>query len=302
LWRGDRTQCASPERRVKVSDDVRLTITAWFGDDGRRWCDAAPGVANRLAAQWKLRPGAILPGATHALVLACTRADGSPAVLKLPFVDEENRAEADALRLYDGDGAVRLLDHDPESGALLLERLVPGRPLVDLPDRARAFDIACGLLHRLRHAPPKDHRFPLLRDLAAAWATNFSKIGRMPFTQAAIRARELGAWRGEEAVVNRDAHLGNVLSASREPWLLIDPKPVVGDPAFDGAFLLLRNLNAQTPGLVQRIAQGLAVDADRLRGWAYLRAVDNILWATDLGDATRTAEYAALARLLDDPD
>jgi len=193
LWRGDRTQCASPERRVKVSDDVRRTITAWFGDDGRRWCDAAPGVANRLAAQWKLRPGAILPGATHALVLACTRADGSPAVLKLPFVDEENRAEADALRLYDGDGAFRLLDHDPESGALLLERLVPGRPLVDLPDRARALDIACGLLHRLRHAPPKDHRFPLLRDLAAAWATNFSKIGRMPFTQAAIRARSSGS-------------------------------------------------------------------------------------------------------------
>ena len=287
---------------MEVSDDVRRTITAWFGDDGRRWCETAPGVANRLAARWKLRPGAILPGATHALVLACTRADGSPAVLKLPFVDEENRAEADALRLYDGDGAVRLLDHDPDSGALLLERLVPGRPLVDLPDRAQALDIACSLLRRLRRAPPKDHRFPRLRDLAAAWATKFSKIDQMPFAQAAARARKLGAWQGEDVVVNRDAHLGNVLSAGREPWLLIDPKAVVGDPAFDGAFLLLRNLDAQTPGLIQRIAQGLAVDADRLRGWAFLRAVDNMLWATDLGDATRTAEYAALARLLADPD
>ena len=140
---------------MEVPDELRRTVIAWFGDDGRRWCDTAPAVAARLIDTWELRPGAILQGATHALVLACTRADGSPAVLKLPFVDRENRAEAEALRLYDGDGAVRLLDHDPACGALLLERLVPGTPLLDLPDRTRALDIACGLLRRLRRPPPK---------------------------------------------------------------------------------------------------------------------------------------------------
>jgi streptomycin 6-kinase len=121
---------------MEVPDRVRRTIAAWFGNEGRRWCEAASGTASRLSEQWKLRPEAILPGATHAPVVACTRADGTPAVLKLPFVDEENRAEADALGLYDGDGAVRLLDHDPASGALLLERLVPGTPL---PDRFPCF-------------------------------------------------------------------------------------------------------------------------------------------------------------------
>ena len=87
----------------------------------------------------------------------------------------------------------------------------------------------------------------------------------------------------------------------REPWLLIDPKPVVGDPAFDGAFLLLRNLDAPVPDLVERLAQGLAVDADRLRGWALLRAVDNIRWATALGDAAGAAGYTAAARRLSPP-
>lgn len=283
---------------MEVPDELRRTVIAWFGDDGRRWCDAAPAVAERLIDTWELRPGATLHGATHALVLACTRADGSPAVLKLPFVDQENRAEAEALRLYDGDGAVRLLEHDPACGALLLERLVPGTPLLDLPDRTQALDIACGLLRRLRRLPPKVHHFPRLRDLAAAWAADFSRVGQGPFVHAAARARELGAWDGEEVVVNRDAHLGNVLSAGREPWLLIDPKPVVGDPAFDGAFLLLRNLDAPTPDPIERIARGLAVDAGRLRGWALLRAVDNIRWATDIGDAAATASYTVAARRL----
>jgi streptomycin 6-kinase len=287
---------------VKVPDEVRRTIAAWFGDDGRRWCDAAPGIAGYLTDKWNLRPGAVLPGATHALVLACTRADGSPAVLKLPFVDEENRAEADALRLYEGDGAVRLLEHDPASGGLLLERLLPGTPLLDLPDRMQALDIACGLLRRLRRPAPTIHRFPRLRDLAASWATDFSKIGQAPFAQAAEVARELAARHGEEVVVNRDTHLGNVISAGREPWLLIDPKPVVGDPAFDGAFLLLQNLDAPTPDLAGRLAQGLAVDAGRLRGWALLRAVNNISWATDIGDADRAASSTALARRLADID
>jgi len=283
---------------MEVPDDLRRTVIAWFGDDGRRWCNAAPAVTERLIETWELRPGAVLQGATHAFVLACMRTDGSPAVLKLPFVDDENRAEADALRLYGGDGAVRLLDHDPACGALLLERLVPGTPLLDLPDRLQALDIACGLLRRLRRPPPKAHRFPLLRDLAAAWARDFATIGREPFGQAAARARELGAWSGEEVVVNRDAHLGNMLSAGREPWLLIDPKPVVGDPAFDGAFLLLRNLDAPMLDPVERIARSLAVDADHLRGWALLRAVDNIRWATDIGDAAAAASYAAAARRL----
>jgi streptomycin 6-kinase len=116
--------------------------------------------------------------------------------------------------------------------------------------------------------------------------------------QAAARARDLGTWGGEEVVVNRDAHLGNVLSAGREPGLLIDPKPVVGDPAFYGAFLLMRNLDAPTPDLVKRIAQGVAVDAGRLLGWALLRAVDNIHWAADIGDAAATASYTATARRL----
>lgn len=283
---------------MQVPHALRRAVIAWFGDEGRRWCDTIPSVAARLIDKWMLRPDAILPGGTHALVLACTRADGTPAVLKLPFVDDENRAEAQALDLYDGNGAVRLLDHDPACGALLLERLLPGTSLLELSDRLQALDITCGLLRRLRRPPPKHHPFPLLRDLAPAWEAKLSGIGRDPFAHAAARLRSLGTWQGEDFVVNRDAHFGNVLSAGREPWLLIDPKPVVGDPAFDGAFLLLQNLDRPTPEPVDRIARGLAVDAGRLRDWALVRAVDNILWSSDVGDTAGMARHVAAARRL----
>ena len=194
-------------------------------------------------------------------------------MLKLPFVDNENRTEADALRLYDGDGAVRLLDDDPTSGALLLERLVPGTPLLNLSDRNRALDIACSILCRLRRPAPEGHRFPLLRDLAASWARHLpakqNQLGhplpRQMVEEAALLAHDLAAWNGDDVVVNRDPHLANFLSARREPWLLIDPKPVVGEAAFDGSYLLVANLEegatrAVASSAAERIAAGLGVE------------------------------------------
>jgi streptomycin 6-kinase len=303
------------EMRRILPDEMRRMVIDWFGEKGRVWCNDVPGVAARLLDIWQLTPRGVLPGATHALVLDCTRADGSPAVLKLPFVDDENQAEADVLRLYDGDGAVRLLDDHRATGALLLERLVPGAPLLDHPDRGRALDIACAVLRRLRRPAPADHRFPLLKTMAAAWAADLPiqqkkrgdpLPGRL-IDRAAELARDLGTWSDRDVVVNRDAHLGNFLSAGREPWLLIDPKPVLGEPAFDGSFLLLANLDQQAThrdaeSLIERLSDGLAVDADRVRGWAIVRAVDNVLWALGLGDAAKAAALLAKARLLSEMD
>ncbi|MFI5001477.1 MAG: aminoglycoside phosphotransferase family protein [Reyranellales bacterium] len=285
----------------------------WFGEKGRIWCDALPGSVAHLSKKWKLSTGAAYDSATHALVLECVRADGSLAVLKLPFVDDENRAEADALRLYDGDGAVRLLDHDPTTGAMLLERLVPGTALVDLADRDSALDIACAILRRLRRPAPPAHRFPLLRDLADAWTVDLPAAQNrlshpLPgqiVNEAAQLAHDLGSEDGENFVVNRDAHLGNFLAARREPWLLIDPKPVVGEAAFGGSFLLLANLEenatrAITSALVERISDRLGVDPRRLRVWAQVRAVDSALWACSFGNAAKAAASVSKRRLLAD--
>ena len=287
---------------VIVPDALRRSV----GEGATEWLAALPGIVSQLAARWRLAVGRPYPGGSHALVLAVSRADDTPAVLKVPLVDDENRAEAAALHEYDGDGAVRLYDADPESGALLLERLRPGTPLVDHPDREAAIDVVCRLLRRLRRPPPPAHAFPLVADLAEVWAEElpaaYERHGR-PFArdlldEAVEFARGPATAEDGTCLVNRDAHLGNVLAAEREPWLLIDPKPLVGGPSFDAGYLLWDLLGGEPTRaaagcLVTRLAEGLDVDPLRVRGWALVRAVENALWV--LGDGGDPSDYLIAA-------
>ena len=245
-----------------------------------------PGLVGRIAADWQLTIGRAHRGGSHALVADVRLADGSLAVLKVPYIDVENREEPDALKLYDGDGAVRLLRCDG-SGAMLLERLVPGTPLENYSDAEEALDIACRLLRRLRQPPGARHPFPLVVDEARHWAAEIEGVSqRIPADlsdQARRVAGNLLAPVGEDMLVNRDVHLENILAAEREPWLLIDPKPLVGEAAFDAGFLLIDRLRSNpTPEaaarLIPQLAAGLGVQARRVRDWGLLRSVVNAAW------------------------
>ena len=265
--------------------------------------------ATYLAARWRLTLGRPYRAGPVSLVLPVRRGDGSAAVLKVPTLDEENRSEAEALRQYAGDGAVRLYNADAASGALLLERLWPGTPLSDHPDQAEAVDIVCGLLRRLRRPPGPAHPFPLVRELALQLTEELpalqAKHGQHSrgalVEEAAALARQLATPDGDELLVNRDAHLGNVLAAQRQPWLLIDPKPLVGERAFDAGWLLLELLGtegtpAQARRLIGRLSDGLGVAADRVRAWGIVRAVETALWLVDLGEDP-SGDFAVAATL-----
>jgi streptomycin 6-kinase len=293
---------------VEIPDELRGWVPQVFGERGVRWLADLPDLARALAARWELRLGRPYLGGTHALVLAVDRPDGSPAVLKIPVVDDENYAEADALLAYDGDGAVLLYDRDRDSGALLLERSEPGTALLEHPDRERALTIAYGLSCRLRRPPPAGVRFPAARDLAARWAVDLpqrQRRHRLPGADrrvaraAEVARRYADAPQGPELLINRDLHLGNVLRAERRPWLLIDPKPLVGEAAFEGGFPVLKLLFDGWPGdrAVDRVAAGLGVDAARVRGWAFLRALADALWLAGIDDDP--GDYLTMAEALD---
>jgi streptomycin 6-kinase len=296
--------------RDALPDSVRENICRILGERGRAWVEALPGVVAGLARRWELELSSrSYTGGTHSLVLAVTRPGGVPALLKVPVLDEENRAEAAALRAYAGDGAALLYDVEPESGALLMERLEPGTPLIEHPNRQHAIDVCCGLLCRLRRPVPAEHPFFPVAELVRRWSTSFpagqTRHGG-PFPAWTLREvlatiEALGSPAGPEVLVNRDAHLGNVLAAEREPWLLIDPKPLVGEPAFDGGWLLIDVLrpaptrdNARR--LAARIGAGLGVDPDRVRAWALARAAEDVLWSLDGGDDP--GEYLTMAAAL----
>lgn len=151
--------------------DVPAAFAASYGTNGgasgRAWIAALPGLAADFLDRWALRLDGPAAHGMASLVLPVTRADGMPAVLKLQQVTEDNIGAAPGLRVWDGDGVVRLLDHDPDTGTMLLERLDAARPLSTLADDTAAVQILAELMARLVAvaAPPG---FRQLADIAAA--------------------------------------------------------------------------------------------------------------------------------------
>ncbi len=278
---------------------------------GAAWIAGLGDVVSRLAVEWRFdEVGAPYAGGSHSLAAPVALRDGSRAVLKVALVDDENRLEAAALDVYAGDGAVQLFAFDEHSGAMLLEQAIPGDPLEHHPDRAEAIAIGCELLRRLRREAPDGHRFTLVADQACSWsselATRLDEVpdptARLLLSAAAQLAAELTTFSTTPVLVNRDAHLGNVLAAGREPWLLVDPKPLVGDAAFDAGYLIDWLLDDQsTPAdaerIVSAVASGLAVDQERARDWAVVRAMENYRWAL-FDEDDDPAPYVAAAAAL----
>ncbi|MFD4460439.1 aminoglycoside phosphotransferase family protein [Nocardia sp. NPDC058480] len=311
--------------RVVLPAEVEETVREVFGQAGARWIDGLPGVVVGLAARWGLSEfSAPFRGGTHAYVAAARRADGSWAVLKVPMVDEENLAEATALHVYAGDGSVRLLDFDPDSGALLLEWARPGTELLHQPgfpslegrpENAEKVAFACGLYRRLRRpvttVPAGLPAFTLATDLVAGLRSllNAPNSALAELLSSQLRER-VDYWCGELAepdgpllIVNRDTHLGNIVAAEREPWLLIDPKPCLGEAAFDAGFLLMIQIQSKptrehAETVIAATAAALDVDPERARGWALVRAVEEMAWTIEDEDHDMLTLHAAVADAL----
>lgn len=281
----------------------------WRGENGGAgWLDGLPRLVERCAERWSLRLGEPFEPASVSLVVPAVLPDGTGAVLKLNFPEPESEREADALAHWHGDGAVRLLAHDAEMRALVVERCEPGAPLWQVPDEDEANRIAASVLQRLWRQPPPGHGFRHLADESARWAEElprrWERLGR-PFErqlldEAVAALSELGPDQAEQVVLHQDFHGGNVLLSARG-WLAIDPKPLVGEREFDAASLLRDRrweLSRLDAGRVVRrrldlLASELGLDRDRMRRWGIAHAL-----AWGVSDVKLEPDLIECARLL----
>ncbi|MFX0574298.1 aminoglycoside phosphotransferase family protein [Nocardia nepalensis] len=250
----------------------------------RVWVDGLPELAARFAERWQLRFEDELMHGYGGLVLPAVRADDSRVVLKLAYLTPETRDEPVALAAWQGDGAVRLLDSDAEHGALLLERLDPTRSLEFEPidDAVRTISV---LLRRLAiPAPPgvsRDLRTAaerLVEELPKDWQRLGAPFPRKMLDAAVDVCVQLGP-SADRLLVNEDLHFENVLGGAREPWLVIDPQPMIGDLEFTVLSLLWNRRTEST--LDERFATVVDIaglDPERARAWTLVRAVQNWLW------------------------
>ena len=241
------------------------------------WLARVPELVEGCCEEWELRLGEPYPSGAAGYAVRAERPDGTPAVLKLINPHREARHEGDALELWDGDGAVRLLARDDERWALLLERCEPGTFLSSIQTE-RALDVLIGLLPRLwKRAEEPFHR---LADEASWWVEylprEWQEAGR-PYERRLLDAaldalRTLAPTQGEQVLVHQDLHGENVLAAQREPWLVIDPKPLVGEREFAIAGAVrsfeLGHGRREVLHRLDRLTSDLGLDRERARGWA----------------------------------
>ena len=193
---------------------------------------------------------------------------GHDAVLKVtPPEDDESDEEGDALALWDGDGAVRLLRRDRGRRALLLERARPGTDISKLPDdEATAVAIEVGVrLWRPAAAP-----FRWIGDHVPRWLDDAEGHELLPLARRLYASLDVG----RSTLVHGDFHHHNILDAGGR-HVAIDPKPMLGEPEFD-VWSFLRNplRYRMTLAVTERRLAAFAaagLDEERMRIWSVIR-------------------------------
>ncbi|WP_330332927.1 aminoglycoside phosphotransferase family protein [Streptomyces sp. NBC_00536] len=273
-----------PERLVRALGETPESsqTTQWLGQ--------LPELTGKaLARRGVLAQRVQAPGGRSSLVVLVRYADGTPAALKLAPPQARPDRERAALDHWAGSGAVRVLDAADgaqDDGALLLERLQPEVSLRSLPE-AKALLEAAGTIRRLWVPPAADHPFETVAERTghqcAAFAAAPPQAAPLVATALAIR-EELTALPGERVLLHGNFRQGKVLAGERAPWLTVGPEPLVGDREYDLARLCRDRLEDQVATSagaagarrrVNRLADSLEVDRDRLRGWTVFRAVES---------------------------
>ncbi|MEV5973742.1 aminoglycoside phosphotransferase family protein [Streptomyces sp. NPDC051921] len=292
---------------IEIPAELAASQAKYNGEAGRAFIAELPARAEDFTARWGLRLTGPSMYGVASLVLPVVRADGTRAALKLQLLDEESEGEPVALRVWAGDGAVRLLEHDRATGTMLLERADETRHLSRLGDAREAVGILADLLARLV-ANPAPPGLRSLGDIAARMVAETPQAAERladPDEAALLRTcaaavREVMADPGDR-LLHWDLHYDNILASEREPWLAIDPKPLAGDPGFD----LLPALTdlwdpdpAETRWRFDLLTERLGLDRARARTWTLARVLQNALWDVEDGEPALDPDQVSIARNL----
>jgi streptomycin 6-kinase len=279
------------------------------GKPGRAWIEALPVTLAEYAQRWSLtlQPPFEL---SFNYVAPVVRADGGEAVLKLGFPNRELLSEMHALQHFNGRGMVQLLEADFEQQVFLLERVRPGVELATVKDEDAVARIAAQVMQQLWQPVTSERPFITVE----SWTAGMAKLrpffggttgpfpGYLVDTAEQIFA-ELVPHQGERVLLHGDLHHWNILSATRQPWLSLDPKGVVGEREYEvGALIRNPDLDTFSDAELRRVqirrldifAEMLGFDRQRMLAWGLAQAVLSAWWAMeDEGDFWQQAMRCA---------
>lgn len=270
-------------------------IISLYGEYGQQWINQLAEQIAYFERLWRIHVGKPYPNLSYNFIASAETAAGTPAVLKLGFPNKELSSEIEALNIYAGRGCAALLAADADRGALLLKRALPGEPLkTAVGDDDQATRIAADVMRILWRDDPELDTFPTV----AKWGMGFQRL-RAAFGGVSGPFPELLVAKAETifteylancspgVLLHGDLHHENILSDEQRGWVGIDPKGVIGEPAYEvGA--LLRNIKPSLlyEGNLQQIcdrraailAEELGFERERIIGWGFAQAVLSAWW------------------------
>ena len=298
------------------NSDFRENIFSLHGELGREWIKQLPKQIAYFEGLWEIRVGKPFTNLSYNFIASALTTDGAPIVLKLGVPNQELSSEIEALKIYAGRGCVGLLASQADQGALLLERALPGSTLkTGVADDDQATRIAAHVMRILWRADPESDTFPTV----AKWGLGFRRLrtafggesGPFPeslMAQADAIYAEYVASSKPGVLLHGDLHHENILSDEVHGWLAIDPKGVIGEPAYEVGALLrnvkpsllhegnLRQICDRRTGI---LVEELGFERERIVGWGFSQAVLSAWW--DYEDHGRVGEEALkIARTLFD--
>ena len=296
-----------------IPDNFKREMVALHEDEGRVWLDRLPAILVACEERWAITIGSPFANLSFHYVVPAMRADGTKVVVKACSPTGEFLQESTALRLFDGHGMAELLAYDTADEVMLLEGLQPGTVLSTVEDDERAISIAARVMRQLWRPVPAEHPFKSVFD----WGKGFTRLrqhfggGNGPFPAALLEEAEtlyaeLSTSMATSVLLHGDLHQDNILAAERQPWLAIDPKGLIGEPAYETGSLL-RNplpeiLHVPQPvhllaRRIDQLAEELDLDRGRIRNWALAQSVLAAWWSIEDFGSVSEAELACAGLL-----
>ncbi len=277
---------------------------------GEDWLARLPYLIPTLEQQWQIQIGQPFPRARLHYVAPAHRADQT-FVVKIFFPSGEFSNEQAALLHYHGQGAIQLFCSDAEHQALLLERAIPGTSAITVSE-AKAIEAFLTVAPKLWHQPIGSYCYPTVSDWGAGLDQFLERAAHepcnLPFTlilAARDMFQQLTASTSQVVVLHGDLHHGNLVRSQRSYWLAIDPKGVLGDPAYEcGAFLRNPSRISRVPDFKQRLTRRVEqlstyvhLPQQRIWQWAFAQAVLAQWWEVEARPKLTVREVALITAL-----
>jgi len=293
---------------MQLPDSFTTTIKSVFKKDGENFLAVLPFLIEEVSQRWGLTNVQPVSNLSYNFV-AFAKQDDKYVILKMGIPNPELTSEIAALKLFNGDGACQLLEHDEERGFLLLERLKPGTMLSELEDDDKRTHIAVDVMTRLWQEAPEKNTFIKLTD----WFEGLKKIrphfngetGSFPknlLERVESFLPELFADK-DIKLIHGDFHHYNILKSERG-WLVIDPKGVIGPVGYEIGPLMINpwesfsdwsSFQVTTERRVSILTERLGWERETILNWATAHAVLSAWWSIeDNMDETYAMQCAKL--------